>query len=1010
MNESREPNPGRHRESGVRLGREPALDRLARVAAQVTGGARALIVLDPAGEVVADSARLEGIAGTEDMAGAPALGEPARAIHARVLGGETPLLAGSVLAAAVRAANGEIVGSVVAHAPDGHDFPEALAHALDDTAALVAGALAPSAQPGDALARVILESIPDACVLLDREWRYTFVNRRAGEVFGRDPAQLIGKHIWTEFPEGKGQPFHLAYEQAVRERRSTHIEAFYEPWNRWFENAIHPSAHGLAIFFRDVTEQRAVAQERRRLASIVDATTDLIALAGEDGALLYLNRGGRRLLGIDERGSVATRTLASLYATPSRDDTARTSMPQARRESSWSGEATLATVDGREIPTLAVLLWQPAMPLDPGFFSLVARDITDRKRDEEEARNQARVRSQAERMAHLGFWRWDVRSNRVTWSDELHRIYGLDPAQFGASFEAYLARVHPGDRARVRGAIEGVLAAGEAVAFEERIVRPDGQTRHLHSWGTLTRDEDGTPVEMLGTCLDMTELIETAEGLRRSEEWLDLALGASGIGLWDRNLRTDEVTWSEGAERLFGLPPGALGGTFSAFLERIHPDDRRRVEDTLRRALEADTPLEVEHRVTWPDGSPHVLVERGRVFRDPAGKPARMAGAIVDVTEQRRAQDEQRQLGERLRQAQKMEAIGRLAAGVAHDFNNLLTIVAGETDLLRRDRTLAPSAREGVDQIADAARRAASLTKQLLAFSRQQSLAPRVLAVDAVIGELVELLRRALPTGVELRTELGARDGRILVDRGQLEQVLLNLVVNARDAIRGPGTVTIATRDEPKAVVFEVRDTGVGMSPELQGRIFEPFFTTKELGHGTGLGLSTVYGIVNQSGGRIDVGSAPGVGTTFTVRLPRAELGAELAETPPPRSSPRGAVETILVVEDDAMVRRVVRRILEEHRYRVVDVAAADEALVICHDAAHAVDLLVSDLHLPRMSGGELARRVRQIRPDLRILFMSGWADERSLAGLRVPVLEKPFDDASLARRVREVLDGSAPH
>ncbi|HXO86695.1 MAG TPA: ATP-binding protein, partial [Gemmatimonadales bacterium] len=381
---------------------------------------------------------------------------------------------------------------------------------------------------------------------------------------------------------------------------------------------------------------------------------------------------------------------------------------------------------------------------------------------------------------------------------------------------------------------------------------------------------------------------------------------------------------------------------------------------------------------------------------------------------------------ERLRAAQKMEAVGRLAAGIAHDFNNLLTAILGSTDLLLESLPADHPAREDAIESRQAALRAADLTRQLLAFSRQQVLAPRVLDLNDIVRDVERLLRRLIGEDVALRTVLASNLAAVRADPSQLEQVLINLAVNARDAMPGGGTITIETAkvildetyvaDQPLVtagdyVMVAISDTGTGMDAETQTRVFEPFFTTKERGKGTGLGLATVYGIVKQSGGYIWVYSEVGIGTTFKVYLPRVAGPAEpLGAVPAPSGSLQGS-ETILVVEDQEEVRTLIRKILEARGYRVL--AAADGASALQLAALHPapIHLLVSDVIMPGMSGREVSLLLTTTRTAMRTLYLSGYTDEsivpHGVLEEGVEFLQKPFTADGLARKVRQVLDAA---
>ena len=360
-------------------------------------------------------------------------------------------------------------------------------------------------------------------------------------------------------------------------------------------------------------------------------------------------------------------------------------------------------------------------------------------------------------------------------------------------------------------------------------------------------------------------------------------------------------------------------------------------------------------------------------------------------------------------QAQRMATVGRLASGVAHDFNNLLTVIAAYGHMLREEPAGSPAAQDHVEQILRTVERASALTCQLLAFSRRQVEPPRAIDVNELVLNMDQMLRRVIPEDIELVTALGPAPGMINADPAQIEQVIVNLVVNARDAMPDGGRITIETASHSHpalpdgCVMLSVADTGVGMDEETKARIFEPFFTTKGQGRGTGLGLSTVYSIVKEGHGEISVTSAPGQGTRIAISFPRVcQLGPEREAGPADLGRPCGT-ETLLVVEDEDNVRRLVSEVLEQHGYTVLATGHPQEAIAICAGHSGAIDLLLTDLVLPRMRGGELAQRAGWIRPDMRVLFMSGYTE--SATEPFAAFLRKPFTPAALARKVREVLD-----
>jgi PAS domain S-box-containing protein len=552
---------------------------------------------------------------------------------------------------------------------------------------------------------------------------------------------------------------------------------------------------------------------------------------------------------------------------------------------------------------------------------------------------------------------------------------------------------------------------------------------------------DEEPPRLLLVVEDLTEEERLQAAHQESEKrYRDLIQGLDAI-VWEADARALTFSFvSARAATVLGYPVERWLREPDFWVRRIHPDDRESVMQICRDAIAQGRDHELEYRSIAADGREVWLRDIVHVVRDSSGRPVTLRGLTVDLTELRRSERALRQSEEQLRQAQKMDAVGKLAGGIAHDFNNLLMVIRGDSDLMLRRLAPGHALRRNAEGIRDAADQAATLTRQLLAFSRKQVMAPRLVDLNGIVASIHAMLQRLLGETINLVTVTAPDLGGIKADPGQMEQMILNLCVNARDAMPDGGRLTVRTAnvdlDEAAAarlsdarpgpyVMLEVSDTGVGMDAETRSHLFEPFFTTKEQGKGTGLGLSTVYGTVKQSGGHIAVESEPGRGSTFTVYLPRvaapvAPVERAAAETPVARSGAPateavltpGRGETILLVEDAQRVRAVVREILEMSGYVVLEARHGAEALEVSNRHVGVIHLLVTDVVMPQMSGRELAQRLATLRPELKVLYMSGYTDDaivrHGVLASGIAFLSKPFTPNALALKVREVLDGVA--
>jgi PAS domain S-box-containing protein len=594
-------------------------------------------------------------------------------------------------------------------------------------------------------------------------------------------------------------------------------------------------------------------------------------------------------------------------------------------------------------------------------------------------------------------------------SPSFERVFGRSVESALADPASFVTSIHPDDRQRVADDY-AAKRDGRPFEHEYRIVRPDGAVRWLQDRGYPVRNADGSIPYYVGVAQDITARKTAQLELDVLAERLRLLSRATKDGFWDWNMVTGDAWWNESIYEAFGLARSVSPG-YQAWVDRVHPDDRDRVVGHFEHTIHTGGSGWVdEYRLLRPDGTVRAVYDRAYVVRDAAGTPVRMIGTMMDITERR-------SLEAQLRHAQKMEAVGQLAGGVAHDFNNILQAILLETDMIRATAGLPPDAVRRIDHVRADADRAARLTRQLLVFSRRDQVHARPVELNDTIVELARMLRRIVREDIALQLDLGPHALWVHADSGLLEQVLVNLAVNARDAMPRGGTLAISTTrvEHPGRVGHPagayvrivVRDTGAGIAPDVLPRIFEPFFTTKPAGDGSGLGLAIAFGIVEQHRGWIEVDSAPGQGTAFAIFLPICAAAAAAAADQR-ALAPTAGTETILVVEDDAALRRLVRQVFEREGYRVVEAAYASAALAAWEREQGKVDLVLTDLVMPgQQDGWELVAELEARRPGLKVVIATGYYRDLAERGLAAhhTVLHKPVTAERLLQAVRTSLD-----
>jgi hypothetical protein len=773
---------------------------------------------------------------------------------------------------------------------------------------------------------------------------------------------------------------------------------------------------GVATASRDARERRqseaALRAAEAEFRTLCETVPVGVFRCNTLGQLAYANTEALRIFGLTEATCHGVSWTAPLSA-DARERIRGEWLAQAERGEPYTLQGHIEPGDGRRRHVEARVDPVQDEGRQIGFIGMI-QDVTERLRADDEARTVARilVAFVEETDDFVLFVEPDERVRFLNHAGR--RLAGLPP-DLDVTTTHGMDFFFEDDRARARELLRP--ATGRASW------RGEFRLRHWHAGTPIPVDMSlyeiahpltGDPLGIAVVCRDASQRKQREHALSESEERFRQVAESVHAVFWLAEPRTLRRLYvSPAFEEIWGVVPRALYESADGILGTIHPDDRDRVAAVL--AADAENGFDVEYRIVRPDAGVAWIRDRAFPVRDIAGRVERLAGIAIDVTEQRRVEAE-------LRQAQKMETVGRLAGGVAHDFNNLLTVILAHVDFLKETPDLADEVREDVREIEFQSRRAVALTRQLLALSRRQALAPRLVDLNALTLQMDKLLRRLIGEDVELVTLLAPALGSVRADPAQLEQVLMNLAVNARDAMPNGGKLTIETADvavgeavdlPPEArtaawVKLSVTDTGHGMNPEVMEHAFEPFYTTKEQGKGTGLGLATSYRIVHQCGGQILARSAPDCGASFSIYLPRAEEAAGGAETGAADPMPRGS-ERLLVVEDEPSVRSICVRTLRGLGYEVLEAASGTEALDRFAELGESIDLLITDVVMPGLGGHGLADKLRAAQPGLRTLFMTGYS-EAPIVGARddrgvTRVLQKPFTPAALAREIRNLLD-----
>lgn len=931
--------------------------------------------------------------------------------------------------------------------------------------------------------RRIVETTSEGIWTLDAERRTSYVNRRMTQILGYTVDEMLGRSYFdfmdedvraqvAEHLDHRRQGLAEQYELQLRHRDGTDLWVSISA-NPMFDN--NGEFIGSLGMLTDITERRRADDERGRLAAIVESSDDAIYSKTLDGHIMSWNAGAEQMYGYT--AAEAAGRHISLIVPPDRREEAAGAIEQIKHgERVKHMETVRVRKDGRCVDVSVSI-----SPLKDGMgrivgASTIARDITERKSMEEALRREKEYVAHIISAAPVMIVGITPEGTTTFVNEAAHEITGYEPEELVG--KNWWKVFYPDDEYRQAEQLFRHCEAGGVVNYELTLTTREGE-KHNVTWSSVNLlDVQGEIIEVIGIGVDITERKRAEEMLRAAdrravEEYARLLDRLARLALVFGTARDLLTIYRALCD--FSL---ALTASFALVICRYDEalgvregvyiyGDGEEIDITslspipvrsglAGRAIKTGKVVVSNNYISDMSGRPAVVVGSGAdagparsalivpmtimghtigtievqsheldAYTQEHVTAMQMAGNLAaNAIENVRLLEQERKKEEQLRQSQKMEAVGRLAGGVAHDFNNLLTAINGYSDLTLRRLGQSDPQRRNIEEIKKAGERAASLTRQLLAFSRQQVLKPKPFNLNSVITDMEKMLERLIREDINISLKLAPDIGQIKADPGQIEQVIVNLVVNARDAMPDGGRLMVETSnvylDKNYAsehiavspgpyVMLAVTDTGVGMNETTRKRIFEPFFTTKEEGRGTGLGLATTYGIIKQSGGNVWVYSEVGQGTSFKVYLPRVDDAAEHIETPGNAEEITRGTETILVVEDDELVRGIALQTLQMYGYRVLEARNGYEALALVSEREEKIDLLLTDVVMPRMNGRELVKRLQLLKPGINILYMSGYTEDaihhHGVLEEGTFFIEKPFAPDKLGQKVREVLD-----
>lgn len=768
---------------------------------------------------------------------------------------------------------------------------------------------------------------------------------------------------------------------------------------------------------REATERRqrhAIEAANHRLLDIFANTPDLVAMTTQTGQVLYMNRAGLRLLGLPDHADLAHCTIRDFHPPEVAEFILNQATSEAIRDNTWTGETVLLAQGGRQIPVSQVLIAHKNADGSVGYLSTIIRDLTAQRRHEAAVRESNERFELVARATNDTIWDWNIPTNELWWSESYETLFGHVRALAAPDLTSWTNYIHPDDRERVLRSIHDAIEHGpDAWKEEYRFRRADGSYAEVLDRGHVMRDPMGKPRRMIGSMLDITERKQSERRVRELIELLDKAPDGIVVSELDGCV----TFWNRGAERLTGWTSAdALGRRIE---ELFGPEARAKIV-AARSVLEEKGEWRGELRLHNRKGEPVTVEFSASVIRDDQGRPRARLSIVTDITERKELED-------RFLRAQRLESVGMLASGIAHDLNNVLAPILMGAPMLR-DHITDPGDLELLAMFEKSAERGAGLVRQILSFAHGVGGDPRLVQVKHLIRDLGSVINETFPKNIRFESHIAPNLYAITANPTQIHQVLLNLCVNARDAMPTGGSLKLRAENvvldeigvsaipgaRPGAwLVLSVQDSGTGIPPAVLARIWEPFFTTKEAGKGTGLGLSTVRGIVETHRGFISVQSEEGKGTLFRVFLPAAEGAMGEPTLPSTLAVPRGNGELLLMVDDEVNIRDVTTTMLSRHGYRVIAARDGTEALALFAPRSQEISLMITDLNMPRLDGAAIASVVRRLNPAVKILAASGLGSGAKpntvTPAFADAFLSKPFNMETLLAAVHRLLHPPKP-